>query len=102
MTKHTTNTIKDVGLLALKFAEAAQDVTHYKQVLHAGYLAWREEAGFYDYVKKDSPEWGEMMAATAVEYRALDAAKGRERRAKAKLLQAAAEVQARVRRAMEG
>ena len=66
MTKHTTNTIKDVGLLAPKSAEAAQDVAYCKQVLHAGYLAWREEAGFYDYVKKDSPEWREMMAAISV------------------------------------
>ena len=68
MTKHTTNTIKDVGLLAPKSAEAAQDVTHYKQVM---------DAGFYEYAKKDSPEWREMMAAISV-------------------------LQARVRRAMEG
>jgi hypothetical protein len=43
-----------------------------------------------------------MMEATAEEYRALEAAEGRERRAKANLLKAAGEVQARVRKALEG
>ena len=95
-------TLKDVGLLALKFAEAASGVTHCKQVLSGGYDAWREEAGVYDFIEKGSPVWAEMMAATAEEYRALEAAKGRERRAKANLLKAAGEVQARVRKALEG
>lgn len=43
-----------------------------------------------------------MMAATADEYRALTAAKACERRTKAKLLQAAAVLQIRLDKAMEG
>lgn len=98
----TNRAMVDLALLALKFAEAADNVAHCKLVLDAGYSAWREEAGFYDFMAKDSPEWGEMMAATAVEYRALKAAKDRERRAKGKLMKAANDVQARVCKALEG
>lgn len=95
-------TLKDVGMLALDFAKAAQNVTRCKHALSNGYIDWREAMGCHDYIEKNSPEWAEMMAATADEYRALAAAKACERRSKAKLLRASAVLQIRLDKAMEG
>lgn len=99
MTKHT---IKDIGLLALGYAKAADEVAHCKRVLQGGYLAWRDTTDCHEYIEKNSAPWVEMMTATAGEYQGLTAAKSRERRAKAKLLRAAANVQARLNHALEG
>lgn len=52
MSKHT---LKDVGMLALDFAKAAQDVTRCKHALSNGYIDWREAMGCHDYIEKNSP-----------------------------------------------
>ena len=44
-------------------------------------------------IERDDENWVAMMTATAEEYRLLQNAKGRERRAKAKLLALAAELE---------
>lgn len=74
---------------AIKFAQAARDTEGAKWALQEGYVAWRNSSGYREYVSKGSPEWTAMMAATAGEYRALQRAKARERRAKAALLKTA-------------
>ena len=67
---------------AIQYAQAVADTGHCKDVLKAGYLAWRTEAENYDeYIKRGSVEWAAMMAATADEYRHLRNAKSREYRA---------------------
>ena len=72
---------------AIQYAQAGADTGHCKDVLEAGYLAWRAEAENYDeYIKRGSVEWAAMMAATADEYRHLRNAKSREYRAQKKLL----------------
>lgn len=72
---------------AIAYAQAVVDTGHCKDVLKAGYLAWRTESENYDeYIKRGSVEWAAMMAATADEYRHLRNAKSREYRAQKKLL----------------
>ena len=77
---------------ALKFAQAAREVTRSQNELTDAYYAWREAAGVTELIERDDENWSAMMAATAEEYRLLQNAKGRERRAKAKLLALADEL----------
>ena len=71
---------------AIAYAQAVADTAHCKDVLKAGYLAWRTEAGNHEYIERASVQWRSMMAATAEEYRHLRNAKSREYRAQKKLL----------------
>ena len=71
---------------AIKFSQAAADVNHRQQVLDEAYFSWRVSAGVKELIKRDDENWVAMMTATAEEYRQKQNAKGRERRAKAKLL----------------
>ena len=83
----TKPTIKNLGLLALDFARAAEDAAHCKLVLQGGYLAWRAgTCNEHTDIERGSKEWDAMMQATKSEYRDLQTAKARERRAKVKLL----------------
>ena len=77
-----------VSDLAQAYAAAVTDTAHYQQVLSAGYDAWREETGNRELIERGSEAWQAMMAATKAEYRYLQNAKGRERRAQKKLLAA--------------
>ncbi|MFT4242553.1 MAG: hypothetical protein QM569_09730 [Acidovorax sp.] len=78
---------------ALKFAHALSEVDRCKRALSDGYAAWRNATGYREHVAKGSPEWIAMMAATDGEYRALERAKARERRARTALRAAAREVE---------
>jgi hypothetical protein len=72
---------------AVKFSQAAADVTHHRELLDAGYHAWRKCTGnLTTRITRDDANWSEMLRATAEEFRLLQNAKGRERRAKTKLL----------------
>ena len=82
----------ELAQAAIKFAEAATDVTHCREQLNSAYYAWRVSAGVTVLIERDDSNWRAMMAATAEEYRLLQNSKGRERRAKAKLLALADEV----------
>ncbi|MDR3005229.1 MAG: hypothetical protein LBV14_13465 [Acidovorax sp.] len=83
----TTNpTIKNLGLLALDFARAAKGAKHCQTVLDCAYDDWRENTGNHEFIERGSKKWNAMMEATKPEYRDLQSAKSRERRAKAKLL----------------
>ena len=87
----TTNTNRAIDLLALaqaaiKFSQAAADVTQRQQALDEAYFSWRVSAGVKELIKRDDENWMAMMTATDEEYRQKQNAKGRERRAKAKLL----------------
>ena len=75
-----------IAQAAVNYAQAVADTAHCKDVLKAGYHAWRIEADNREYIKRASVEWNAMMAATAEEYRHLRNAKSRERRAQQKLL----------------
>ena len=77
-----------VSEAAQAYAAAVADTAHYQQVLSAGYDAWREDTGNYDRIERGSDAWQAMMAATKGEYRYLQNAKGRARRAQKKLLAA--------------
>ena len=78
-----------VSEAAQAYAAAVADTAHYQQVLSAGYDAWREESGNqYTDIDRGSKEWNAMMAATKPEYRYLQNAKSRERRAHKNLLAA--------------
>lgn len=78
---------------AVKFSQAAADVKHQREQLNSAYHAWRVSAGVTALIERDDENWVAMMTATAEEYRLLQNAKGRERRAKAKLLALAAELE---------
>ena len=80
----------ELAQAAIKFAEAATDVTYCREQLNGAYYAWRAFAGVTWLIKRDDENWNAMMTATAEEYRLLQNSKGRERRAKAKLLALAA------------
>ncbi len=87
----TTYTNGAINLLALaqaaiKFSQAAADVNHRQQALSDAYFSWRVSAGVKELIKRDDENWIAMMTATDEEYRQKQNAKGRERRAKAKLL----------------
>ncbi|MBS0508995.1 MAG: hypothetical protein JSR53_16600 [Proteobacteria bacterium] len=71
---------------AIAYAQAVAVTGHCKDVLKAGFLAWRTEADNHECIKRGSVEWAAMMAATADEYRRLRNAKSREYRAQKKLL----------------
>ena len=71
---------------AIGFTKAVADTAHCKDALKAGYHAWRVENRNFDDIERRSPEWDSMMAATADEYRELQNAKSRERKAKYRLL----------------
>ena len=94
MTTTYTNGVIDLLALAqaaIKFSQAAADVEHRQQALSEAYFSWRVSAGVTELIKGDDENWMAMMTATAEEYRQKQNAKGRERRAKAKLLALAAE-----------
>ena len=78
---------------ALKFAQAAREVTRSQNELTNAYFAWRVAAGVHETILRDDENWNAMMVATADEYRLLQNAKGRERSAKKKLLALAGEVE---------
>jgi hypothetical protein len=72
---------------AVKFSQATADVAHHRELLDSGYHAWRKSTGNQTTrITRDDVNWGSMLQATAEEFRLLQNAKGRERRAKAKLL----------------
>lgn len=79
---------------AIKFSQAAADVAHCREQLNSAYYTWRVSAGVAGLIERDDSNWNAMMTATAEEYRLLQNAKGRERRAKAKLLALADEMEA--------
>jgi hypothetical protein len=72
---------------AVKFSQATTDVTHHRELLDVGYHAWRKSTGnLTTRITRDDANWDAMLRATAEEFRLLQNARGRERRAKAKLL----------------
>ena len=71
---------------AIKFSQAAADVNHRQQALDEAYFSWRVSAGVHELIERNDENWMAMMTATDEEYRQKQNAKGRERRAKAKLL----------------
>ncbi len=78
---------------AIKFAEASTDATNCREQLSDAYYAWRLSAGVANVlIERNDSNWNAMMKATAGEYRLLQNSKGRERRAKAKLLALAREL----------
>ena len=79
---------------ALKFAQAAREVTHCQNELTDAYYAWRVAAGVHETILRDDENWCAMMVATDEEFRALQNAKGRKRRAEKKLLALAGKVEA--------
>ena len=94
----TNYTNRAIDLLALaqaaiKFSQAAADVNHRQQALDEAYFAWRVSAGVHELIERNDENWMAMMAGTDEEYRQKQNAKGRERRAKAKLLALAAELE---------
>ena len=72
---------------AIKFAQAATDTTQHRNRLDSAYFDWRKSTGNLgtDIARNDA-NWVLMMLATADQYQQLQNAKGRERRAKIKLL----------------
>lgn len=78
---------------AIKFAQAASEATQCQNELTDAYYAWRFEAGVREMILRDDENWLAMMAATADEYRQLQNAKGRKRRAEKKLLALAREME---------
>ena len=78
---------------AIKFSQAAAAAKHQQQALNDAYYAWREATGVTVLIERDDENWNAMMVSTAEEYRQLQNAKGRERRAKAKLLALAGAVE---------
>jgi hypothetical protein len=80
---------------AVKFSQAAADVTYHRELLDSGYHAWRKSTGnLAVHIARDDANWRAMMQATAEEFQLLQNAKGRERRAKAKLLALADDMRA--------
>lgn len=72
---------------AIKFAQAATDTTQHRKRLDSAYSAWRESTGNLGTdIQRNDANWQAMMQATADQYQQLQNAKGRERRAKIKLL----------------
>jgi hypothetical protein len=72
---------------AVKFSQATADVTNHRELLDVAYRAWRKSTGnLAVHIARDDANWRAMMLATAEEFRLLQNAKGRERRAKTKLL----------------
>jgi hypothetical protein len=79
---------------AVKFSQATADVTHHRELLDVAYHAWRKSTGnLTTRIARDDANWNAMLQATADEFRLLQNARGRERRAKAKLLALADGVQ---------
>lgn len=90
--------IRTIDLLALataalKFAQAASEVTHGQNELTNAYFAWRVATGVHETILRDDENWNAMMVATDGEYRQLQNAKGRKRRAEKKLIALAGEVE---------
>lgn len=83
----------DIARAATQYADAVNEARQRRQDLRDGYAAWRQRSGQLDRVERDSPAWRDMVAATAGEYRQLQLARGRQRRAQTKLLRLAREVQ---------
>ena len=77
-----------VAAAAAKFAQAVRGVGEAKRALNEGYHAWRKTSDDWEHVAKGTPQWDSMMDFTAGQYRELQNAKARERRAKAALLAA--------------
>ena len=85
----------ELAQAAIKLSRAVADVTRHRELLEAGYHAWRKSSGnLGTTILRDDANWDAMLSATAVEYRLFQNAKGRERRAKAKLLALADKVAA--------
>ncbi len=83
----------ELAQAAIKFAEATTDVTNCREQLNEAYYSWRAFAGVANVlIERNDSNWNAMMKATAGEYRRLQNSKGRERRAKAKLLALAREL----------
>ena len=78
---------------AVQYADAVNEARQRRQDLRDGYAAWRQRSGQLDRIQRDSPAWRDMVAATAGEYRQLQLARGRQRRAQTKLLRLARGVQ---------
>lgn len=78
---------------AVKFAQAAREVTHGQNELTDAYYAWRVAAGVHETILRDDENWNAMMVATDGEYRELQNAKSRKRRAEKKLMALAGEVE---------
>ena len=75
---------------AIKFAQAATDTTQHRERLDSAYFDWRKDSGnLGTHIVRNDANWVLMMTATADQYRQLQNAKGRERRAKTKLLKLA-------------
>lgn len=77
-------TMAEVTLAALKFKAAIDARRAAQAALTRAYFHWKEVNGFQR-VEKNTPEWELMMSATTPQYKALQKAKGVERRALAKL-----------------
>lgn len=84
-----SHSLKDLAIQAVKYAEAAEHTARCKEALRDAYREFRHQTNPGEYLEKNSPQWAAMMVATAPEYRELESAKARERRARAKLLQLA-------------
>ncbi len=85
--------LNDFVRASVAFARAAADMRRCQQELREGYTAWRQQTATFYQFDRDSAEWHAMLAATALQHRRLENAKGRERRAKNTLLRVAGEVQ---------
>ena len=88
---------KDIALLkslmtthtcAKEYAITVASVEYCKALLDGAYQYWRDINAMHDFIERGSDEWKDMMAYTAEQYRDLQNAKARKRRAEKKLLQA--------------
>ncbi|SDM52703.1 hypothetical protein SAMN05428957_10771 [Oryzisolibacter propanilivorax] len=78
-----------IAQAAARYSAAVVDTRQRQQDLSDGYAAWRQRMGHFDDIERASPAWHAMLAATAEQYRQLQNARGRQRRAQARLLRLA-------------
>lgn len=77
-------TMAEIALAAIKFKAAIDARRSAQAALTRAYFHWKEVNGFQR-VEKNTSEWELMMDATTPQYKALQKAKGVERRSLAKL-----------------
>ena len=83
-----------IAQAAVKFAQAATDVVQHKEQLTDAYFDWRESNNKLGiHIIRGDENWILMLTATDEEFRLLQNAKGRKRRAEKKLMALAGEVE---------
>ena len=80
------STLMTAAERAYMYAQAVKATAQCQQALTDAYGNWREETGNHERIERGSTQWETMMEATARQYRQLQNAKARERRAKKRLV----------------